>query len=367
MKRNNLYAKTRLVKRVETVISYPVNVPRGNSFMVIGLIILVFASLILWYWQEKKQRVSHPVQGGINKSVTLQHDAEFELYHNALSLCSKKARICLDELGIPYKSHHIHLIETGYYETISRHFLKVNPAGVLPVLVHNGHPIYESHDIINYAAAHSQTPELLIPIDDSVREIMDYWSDKASVVGEDTRPGMAQRAGNCVTVLTVPLFASGMTTIPLRYVVIGLLFHRLKIRPLMFTAFKLLGPAGALRIPKFISEISVARDYMHKHLDELERHLETTGPWIAGEQFTLADVSWMSLIERFREADWLDYFLKDRPQLSAYWGRLSSRESYRTAITECSHPTIEIANALLRLTKMKYGGIKNTLEANRSI
>lgn len=104
---------------------------------------------------------------------------------------------------------------------------------------------------------------------------------------------------------------------------------------------------------------------MQGYLDELERHLEVTGPWITGEQFTLADVSWVSLIERFREADWLDYFLKDRPHIVAYWERLNERKSYRTAISECSHPTIEIANALLRLTKMKCSGIKDKLEANR--
>ena len=63
--------------------------------------------------------------------------------------------MCLAELGIPYKSHHIHLIETESYENLSRHFLAVNPGGLVPVLVHQGHPIYESHDQIRYAAEHS--------------------------------------------------------------------------------------------------------------------------------------------------------------------------------------------------------------------
>jgi len=332
-----------------------------TTILVIGL-----SAFIFWYLWEKKHRVSHAVNGGIDRSVTLPHEQEFELYHNALSLCSKKARICLDELGIDYKSHHIHLIETGSYETLSRHFLKINPAGVLPALVHNGHPIYESHDIIEYAAAHSKTPDRLIPKDEKEKQLMAYWSDKASVVGEDTRPGMAERAGNCITILTVPLFASGMTATPLRYVLIGLLFHRLKIRAVMFTTFKLIGLSGAVKIPPIVKEIEKARHYMHIHLDELEQHLETTGPWIVGEQFTLADVSWMSLIERFREADWIDYFLKDRPQLAAYWLRLQQRNSYKTAVIESGHPTIDIANAWIRLRKMTHPKIKAILEAPRN-
>ena len=56
------------------------------------------------------------------------------------------------QLGVVYKSHHVDLIETGSYEVISRHYLAVNPAGLLPALVHNGHPIYESHEIIAYVA-----------------------------------------------------------------------------------------------------------------------------------------------------------------------------------------------------------------------
>ena len=33
--------------------------------------------------------------------------------------------MCLAELSIPYLGHHVDLIETGSYETLSRHFLAV--------------------------------------------------------------------------------------------------------------------------------------------------------------------------------------------------------------------------------------------------
>jgi len=336
-------------------------------FMLSAVLIIASAIFLVWFLWEKKHRISHPVKGGIDTSVTLPHEQEFELYHNALSLCSKKARICLDELGISYKSHHIHLIETGNYETLSRHFLKINPAGVLPALVHKGNPVYESHDIIEYAAQHSKTPELLIPKDKEKLTLMQYWSDKAGVFGEDTRPGMQQYAGNCITILTLPLFASSMSATPLRYAVMGLLFHRLKIRAVMFTLFKLIGLSGMVKIAPMMKELKTARHYMHIHLDELEKHLENSGPWLTGEQFTLADVSWVPMFERFKEADWLEYFLKDRPALAAYWQRLQGRDSYKSAILDCGHPTIDIATGWLKLKKLNNPKIKALLEAPRSI
>ena len=336
-----------------------------SSFLTLALSLSLVA-FVIWFIWEKKQRVSHAVKGGIDTRVTLPHEEEFELYHNALSLCSKKARICLDELGIPYKSHHIHLIETGYYETLSRHFLKINPAGVLPALVHKGHPVYESHDIIEYAAKQSSNPELLIPKDKNKLTLMQYWSDKAGVFGEDTRPGMKQYAGNCITVLTLPLFASGMTATPFRYAVMGLLFHRLKIRAVMFSLFKIIGLSGMVKIPVMMKELEKARYYMHIHLDELEKHLGNSGPWLTGEQFTLADVSWVPMFERFKEADWLNYFLQDRPAMAAYWQRLQARDSYKSAILECGHPTIDIATGWLKLKKLNNPKIKALLEAPRT-
>ena len=72
---------------------------------------------------------------GIQPQIMLDHEQEWELYHNDFSLCSKKIRMCLEELGIDYKSHHIDLVETGRYENISRQFLKINPGGMVPVLV----------------------------------------------------------------------------------------------------------------------------------------------------------------------------------------------------------------------------------------
>jgi glutathione S-transferase len=134
--------------------------------------------------------------GGIHPEISLPHTDEWEVYHNSFSLCSKKLRVCMAELGLPYRSHHIDLIETGSYENVSRRYLKVNPAGLVPVLVHQGHPVYESHDEIVYAARHAGARgEELLPADPETGAVVERWTDCASIVGNALR-GTERRAGH---------------------------------------------------------------------------------------------------------------------------------------------------------------------------
>ena len=92
------------------------------------LLVVVAAALAWWLW-EKSRRKTHAVSSGYQSRVELPFEQEFELYHNALSLCSMKVRVGLAELGIRYADRPIELIETGAYENIRPAFLAVNPAG----------------------------------------------------------------------------------------------------------------------------------------------------------------------------------------------------------------------------------------------
>ena len=69
-----------------------------------------------------------------------------ELYHNINSVCAQKVRIALKEKGQEAKDYILTLRgdqnEPGY--------LKLNPNGVVPTLVHDGQPIVESSLILYY-------------------------------------------------------------------------------------------------------------------------------------------------------------------------------------------------------------------------
>ena len=61
-----------------------------------------------------------------------------ELYHSGLTTCSKQVRHCLREKGLTYTSRYV---ELWRYENLSPDYLKLNPNGVVPTLVHDGVPV----------------------------------------------------------------------------------------------------------------------------------------------------------------------------------------------------------------------------------
>ncbi len=315
------------------------------------LTILVLAGA--WYLLERSRRKTSAMTGGIHMDITLPHDEEWELYHNDFSLCSKKSRVCLSELGIPYRAHHIDLIETGSYENISRRYLKVNPASLVPVLVHNGHPIYESHEQLLYAASHSDNPELLVPADPEKRKLMETWVHKGSLVGDNPVAALDETMGNAVPGLTLPIFATMIETIPYLSIFEGILFHRFKERAAMFTVLKFRGPLSLPKTGPMVKVIERSRKAMHAHLDELEQVLSTGGgPWITGEQFTLADVGMMVIFDRIGEADWQDEFFNgDRPLVEKYWQDLQARASFKHGLQAFSHPTVDRGTQRIRELK----------------
>ena len=60
-------------------------------------------AFVAWFVWQKRSRVSHPVAPGYQEDIELPYEQEFELYHNALSLCSMKTRVCLAELRDPLR------------------------------------------------------------------------------------------------------------------------------------------------------------------------------------------------------------------------------------------------------------------------
>jgi glutathione S-transferase len=310
-------------------------------------------------------RKTRPVLPGIRHDVVLAYEEDFELYHNALSLCSMKTRVCMAELQIPYKGHAIDLIETGRYQTLSRSFLAVNPAGTVPVLVHRGHPIYESHEQIRYAAAHAPAgAPSLVPTDPRRKEEMERWIDRSSLTDDPIR--YPERSiGNAVPRLTLPLFAAMIEEIPYRHILEGLLFHFDKKRPVLFLTLKARGLARLHTLTPLIRVLAIGRDHVHAHLDTLEQQLTTGGgPWILGDTFSLADVSWMVIFERLRQVDSEHVFLGGglRPACTAYWQRSQERPSYAAAIRGYPHPLIDHGIKRLQEVKAADPSLRNALE-----
>ena len=63
------------------------------------------------------------------------------LYNNAYSTCSQKVRLCLHEKGLDWEDRQINF---RLNEHLAPDYLKINPNGVVPTLVHDGNPVVDS-------------------------------------------------------------------------------------------------------------------------------------------------------------------------------------------------------------------------------
>lgn len=69
-----------------------------------------------------------------------------EPYHTVNSVCAQKVRIQLAERDLDWESHRMPLRGDQFDEA----YLKLNPNGVVPTLIHDGQPIVESSVILFY-------------------------------------------------------------------------------------------------------------------------------------------------------------------------------------------------------------------------
>ncbi|MBM3405747.1 MAG: hypothetical protein FJY25_00220 [Betaproteobacteria bacterium] len=74
-------------------------------------------------------------------------DPDVVLYHNDMSVCAANVRFMLIEKGIAGTLHGLNLRKG---ESQTPEYLKLNPNGVVPTLVHHGRPIIESNLILQY-------------------------------------------------------------------------------------------------------------------------------------------------------------------------------------------------------------------------
>ena len=270
----------------------------------------------------------------------IETNDEWVLYHNEFSLCSRKVRICMSEADIHYKSKHINIIETGNAENLSKYFKKINPKVTVPVLLHNGYPIYESHEQIKYLNEH-KNDKLIINDDEN------SWIRKASLVGEPIN-NLDQYAGNCVSLLTPPLFISMLRNISIIKFFPYMIKHPIKFRAVNFLFFKLLGYFLYRKsTPLYRISLRASRN-LNQHLKDLDAQINDK-EWIMGNDFSLADISWAVILHRLEELQLLDHILHTYSNIESYYERLKKRKCFIDGIVNFQNK--EVDTGVMRLKK----------------
>ena len=276
---------------------------------------------------------------GLQNYEVLETSEEWVLFHNCFSLCSRKVRICLKELSLKAKLIHVHILETGDSENLSKNFLKINPKATVPVLLHHGKPIYESHEQIAFLEKFNSIL--------SQSETVDHWVKRGSLVGEPNE-NHGQYAGNCVSIFTVPLFVTMLESISIFKFIGYLVRHPVRFRAFNFFLFKILKYKVFKKGTPLSKITSSATENLKIHFTTLNEHMNER-TWIDGDKFSLADITWMVLFHRLEEAQILNFFIKDRNNLIRYFERLKKRESYKTELLDYEEDSIKVGKYKLKI------------------
>ncbi|MGS2724015.1 glutathione S-transferase family protein [Porticoccus sp. GXU_MW_L64] len=96
-----------------------------------------------------------------------------ELYHAAISTCSQKVRLCLAEKRLEWVSHPVNFA-TG--DHLTQEYLRLNPNGVVPTLLHDGQPVMDSSVICEYLQeVFPEQGQPLMPADSLGRARVRAW------------------------------------------------------------------------------------------------------------------------------------------------------------------------------------------------
>jgi glutathione S-transferase len=228
------------------------------------------------------------------------------LYHAHHSTCSQKVRIVLHEKGLKFEAIQL---ELGKKDQLKPEYLALNPNGVVPTLVDGDAVIVDSSVICEYLD--ERYPEPLLSLADVVeRAHMRSWMRYFEEV-----PTAAIR---------VPSFNRAFL-----YRFDGLDQARfeaeqMSVRKVRKELFQRMGkPSGFSKadIDRSLEELDATCARMDSAL--------AAGPWLMGEQFTLADVIVIPSIDRMNDLGLSHMWQGKYPRVTDWYTRFQQRPSFQ--------------------------------------
>ncbi len=232
-----------------------------------------------------------------------------ELYHGLPSTCSKKVRLVLYEKRVPFKSH---LMDLRKFEQHAPEYLKLNPNGIVPTLVHDGRAVVESSVIMEYLEdAFPKVP--LRPDDAYGRARMRLWLKYSDDVAYQAvyAPTWMILNRDAMTGLSAAEREAVLARIPQEE-------RRRRWRDVSTHGFS-------------EEVLTSAVDKMRGCLSRVELALHEAH-WLAGGACTLADFAMLPFIDRIRNLK-PEFFACDAyPETSDWYARLKDRPAFAQAL-----------------------------------
>ncbi len=231
------------------------------------------------------------------------------LHHAWRSSASRRVRLCLEEKGLAYESHVVNLEAMEHH---SPEYLKINPNGVIPALLHDGRPLYESGTICEYLDEVFPDPPLS-PDNAYDRASMRNWVRHVDAL-----------IGN----LIVFNWRHSLQKVAEKWTDEELAAHLKKI-PSKERQEAWLRVA---RRPYTEEERAAARNKLVVDLlDRMETALKSSA-WLAGNRYTIADIAAVPFVKRIDEEIAPDQMeSKYHPRVADWWAKIQARPAFALA------------------------------------
>ena len=236
-----------------------------------------------------------------------------ELYHGTTSVYAQKARLTLAEKGLEWESHLMAL--NG--DQLDPAYLKLNPNGVVPTLVHDGNVIVESTVIMHYLDDTFPAPPLMPrhPLDRTrahlFKKLMDEYIHPACIVFTFATANRAPLAS-----LSKEQRDAQLAKAPLQR---QSEYKRAAVEEGLGSS---MGKEATKSFEKLIHWIQ----------ESAKR-----GAWLAGPDYSLADIAATPYMVRLEMLK-LSRMWDSKPGVAEWWERIKARPSYETAIVKWLRP-----------------------------
>ena len=229
-----------------------------------------------------------------------------ELYNAASSTCSQRVRQALFEKGLEYVDVPLDFAKG---EHLAPEYLKLNPNGTVPTLVHDGKAVPDSSVIMEYLEDVFPDAPALRPRDHYQAARMRFW---VRYLDEIQTPAMRYPSFQRV-------FRFGFKDMPRdKYEAMAAR------RPIRKHFFLSQGPDGFSQ-----EQMDAAMELVNQSLDRMEEAL-TQGPWILGDLFSIVDITCLPSIVRLEDIQLFD-LVTSRPKLADWYQRCQQRPSFAHA------------------------------------
>jgi glutathione S-transferase len=228
-----------------------------------------------------------------------------ELYDNTNSVCAQKVRIALAEKGLSYQEHML----TLRGDQLDPEYLKLNPNGVVPTLVWDGHPVIESSVILYFIDETFPDPPLM-PRTPLLRATVRMYN---KLIDEYVHT-------SCMVMTFATAFRAGLA------------------KAQQALADKTPNKKRA-EIKQDVITHGLESKYVKDAIEQHQKLITWMGSslkdydYLAGEDFSLADIAVIPYIVRL-DLLRLSAMWNDKPHISIWFERVCARPSVRKALLD---------------------------------